>query len=276
MRALGLSLLVRFSFLIVISSHLALAAVAPLPSEISKLSSLGDLGRSVGILITSKSDPTLSAVLLAGLQHPRVRIVSLSELKHNWSSQFMAIAIVENRPFSLVHVKQMSPTGNFNDDVTRDFLEKEKLGPDYFWVVLPRTPNRKNAMIVAHELTHVYVQKFFDDNAQVLRRRYPNLFVGTQGGRLILDSNVYSFLTELFARFTEFAYFNLLQNLPQPPRLDLTDAPYLKRGDSFAQFRVKATQYLIKDYEIPREVAQAWANSPILVDMITYAQQLTR
>lgn len=188
----------------------------------------------------------------------------------------MAIAIVENRPFSTVHIRQMTSNGNFNDELTKEFLEREKLGPDSFWVVLPKTPNRMNVMLAAHELTHVYVQRFFDDNARLLHRRYPHLFVGTQGRRFVLDSDVYTFLTELFARFSEFAYFNLLQNQPRPVTMDLTGIPYLKRGDSFAQFRAKATQYLIKEYKVPREVAQTWANSPILVDMMTYAQKLNR
>jgi hypothetical protein len=276
MLSFGFTFLVRISLLIVISSQLLFAAVAPSQQALTKLSALGDLGRSVGTLITSKSDPTLSAVLMAGLQHPRIQILSLSELQHNWSSQFMAIAVVENRPFSAVHIRQMTANGNFNDDLTKKFLEKEKLGPEYFWVVLPKTPNRNNVMLVAHELSHVYVQKFFDDNARLLHRRYPELFVGTQGRRFIMDSNVYTFLTELFARYSEFAYFHLLQSLSRPASIDLTGIPYLKRGDTFAQFRVKATQFLIEEYQVPREVARAWANSPIFVDMISYAQKLNR
>ncbi|MFN8846909.1 MAG: hypothetical protein ACK5V3_05195 [Bdellovibrionales bacterium] len=257
--------------LILLTSIFAHAASAPWPRELNKLSSLGELGQRVGRLVVSQQDPLLSSVMLSALRHPRVRIISLRELKHDWTDQFLAIAVVENRPFSRVHIQQVGPQQNFNDEITRNFLAKEQLNEGQFWLVLPKTSNRRNVMTVAHELAHVYVQKFLDERAPILVRRYPELFIGTRGERFIMDSDVYSYITELFARFLEYAYFSQISANVANPDQEFVDAPYLKRGDSFAQFRWKATLYLIREYEIPSTKARRWMDSPLFQDMIKHA-----
>ena len=241
------------------------------PREISKLVALGELGDRVGRLIIENKDPVLSSVLLSALRHPRIKVLSLRELKHDWSNEFLAIAVVENRPFSKVHIMQVGQQQNYNDELTKRFLSKENLSHDYFWLVLPKTSNRKNVMTVAHELTHVFVQKFFDEQAPKLLRKYPGLIIGTKGTRFIIDSDVYSYLTEFFARVIEYAYFDQISDQLTQASQEFYDAPYLKKGDSFAQFRWKATQYLIREYKIPQAKARLWMESQITQDMIRYA-----
>ncbi len=243
------------------------------PRELNKLATLGELGDRIGRLVIEQRDPLLSSVLLSALRHPRIKIMSLRELKYDWSDQFLAIAVVENRPFSQVHIQQVGPEQNFNDELTRKFLSKENLSEGYFWLVLPKTSNRRNVMTVAHELAHAFVQKFLDDNASVLLRRYPGLFIGTRGSRYMVDSDVYSYLTELFARMVEYSYFTQIASRVSNPSNEFSDAPYLKEGDSFAQFRWKATQYLIREYEIPKAKAREWMESPLFQDMFRYALQ---
>lgn len=274
--------LVKFSFFLVIFSachfsQLTWARPASASSrELSKLTPLGELGERVSRLIVSQKDSTLSAVMLAGLQQSRLRILTLRDLKHDWSSEFLAIAVIENRSYSKVHIRPTKTEENYNDELTKRFLVKEDLSDNYTWVVLPKTNNRRNLMTAAHELAHVYVQRFFDDNAVQLYRKYPLIFIGRTGsGRWIMDSDVYAFLTELFARYIEYAYFNLISESVSEGSEEFRDAPYLKKGDSFKQFNRKAIQYLIRDYEIPKNVAMAWGGSPVLVDMIEYAKKVT-
>lgn len=137
-------------------------------------------------------------------------------------------------------------------------------------------------MTLAHELAHIHVQTRMEERLAEFRQKYPDLFsrYGQERIRLneagdfrldwrgYVDSDVYAYIQEHFARMIEYQmYFYFKERRIRFAR-DKSEQKYLVYGQSEREFKQRVTDYLVEDYKIPRQTANKWMHSPIFRDLL--------
>jgi len=248
-------------------------------SELQSILPLGDLAAR---FIESRDVPYVTTIMKRVLLHPRVELKDIRGLKYDWRNEFQAITLVEDLPFSQVHILNRRTNRNFNNDIIRRFYQRENLSKHNFWLVLRTESTARNLMTLVHELAHIHVQLRLEERLLEFRQKYPDLFARVSQERIRLneaddfrvdwrgyiDSDDYAYIQEHFARIIEYQMYLYFKQRGVRFARDKSEQRYLIYGQSENEFKKRVSDYLVEDYKIPRQTANRWMNSPIFRDLL--------